>query len=297
MNLIQRYEKEIEKMMIQSTSHHNREITPENVFQEANRVNRGFMRKIVAELMLEGSGIEGQDNLRELAALAAEGKRCLLLPAHLSNMDVPALWYLMEQSGPQIAEIFEKIVFVAGRKLNEDNQVMKMLSEMFTRLVITPRTFYEGMEEGPELDRLLKEGQAINLAAHRVVRLMSAEGRIFLVYPSGTRLRPWDSSTGRGRREVESYLRVFDYFCIGATKGNLLPPQQTEMHVECPEESRVVMRFGEVLSTKAFRKQCADEAAKLEANGRPVEDLKQYTIDRVMEMIEALTKKIILPEE
>ena len=247
--------------------------------------------------MLEGSGIEGQENLSRLSALAAEGKRCLILPAHLSNMDVPELWYLMDQAGPEMAEIFEKIVFIAGRKLNEASQVVKMFTEMFTRVVITPKTFYEGVEEGPELERMVKEGQAINLAAHREVRRLSASGKIFLVYPSGTRFRPWDHSTGRGLREVESYIRMFDYFCVGATKGNLLPPKQSEMHEEFPEEGRVIMRFGEVLSTKEFRKQCAAEAKKQEAEGNPVEDLKQFTIDRVMDMIEALSAGIVLPED
>lgn len=292
MDLTQRYRKEIEKMMVRSTSHHHREITPENVYQEANRANRDFMYKIVAELMLEGSGVEGQENLKELAAHAAAGKRCLILPAHLSNMDVPELFYLMGQAGPEMAEIFEKIVFVAGRKLNEANRVVKMFTEMFTRVVITPKTFYEGVAPGPDLDRMMKAGQAINLAAHREVRRLSAEGRIFLVYPSGTRFRPWDAATGRGLREVESYLRMFDYFCIGATKGNLMPPLKSNMESEMPVEGKVVMRFGRVLSTKEFRSRCAEEAGALETAGTPVEDLKQFTIDRVMAMIEELTQEI-----
>ena len=48
MDLMQRYRKEIEKMLIRSTSHHNRAITPDNVYQKANTVNRDFMRTIVA---------------------------------------------------------------------------------------------------------------------------------------------------------------------------------------------------------------------------------------------------------
>lgn len=294
MDLMQRFAGEVKLMMQRSTTmHQDLEITPDNVFQEANTVNRETMNALVGTLMLPGSRIEGGAHLKELAALSDAGKRCLIFSAHLSNMDVPSLCWLMTQAGPDFEAIFNRIMFMAGRKLNEESPEVKMFSEIYTRIVITPKSSTDNLPEGEEKERILREAQAINLAAHRVLKEKTAEGRILLVYPTGTRYRPWSPETGRGLREAEGYLRVFDHFCVGATLGNLMPPMQdTRMHIEYPREDRVVMRFSPVISTREFRERCRQEADALAAVGTPVDDFKQFTIDRVLEMIAAETAAI-----
>lgn len=288
--LVQQFRGTIERMLARSSAHLDRVVGPDNVYQEKVEENRADLKRIIDDLLLEGSGIQGLEHLEELGQLAAAGHSCLLLPAHLSNFDVPVFWELMNRAGPKFGALFEKIVFLAGRKLNEESDIVKMFTEMFTRLVISPKTFYESLPEGEERQRVMQETRAVNLAAHRKMRELMHQDRIFLVYPTGTRFRPWEPASGRGLREVENYLRSFEYFVVGATRGNLLPPAPTKMHLEHPVGDRVLMKFGLVHDARIFRTQCLERLAA--SPEKKDLDSKQYIVDQVMEEMKALEKSI-----
>lgn len=287
MDLVTRYASAIREMLAHSNAAADRDISPDNVFQEAHLANRPRFFEIVQGLVLPGSGLLGGENLLELGRLSAAGKSCILFPAHLSNFDVPQFWGLAKLAGPAFEEIFERVVFVAGRKLNEESAVVKMFTEMFTRLVISPKTHYDGITDPAELARAQGESRAINLAAHRRLKQLRHEGRIFLVFPTGTRYRPWDESTGRGLREVEGYLRAFEYFVPVGVRGNLMPPSQSGMEGDIPTPGRVVMHFGPVTATQAFRESCLAAPAAASAP-----DEKQYFVDCLMARIRALSESI-----
>jgi len=287
MALVDAFPGVVDLLLAQSQIKRDRVLTPESVYQAPHTANRALFFSKVSPLLLEGSGIGGLGNLAHLGRLSAEGHSCLIFAEHVSNLDVPTFWMLMKLAGAEFEELFERIVFLAGRKLNEESGIVKIFAEMFARIVISPKSFHEGLPEGEEKERQLAEAHAINMAAHRKIRELKSAGRIFLVFPTGTRYRPWEPATARGLRETEGYLRTFEYFLLASCEGNLMPPERgVNMEDETPRPARVRMNFGAVEGTSAFRRRAlAEHALSL---GQDAPDEKQYIIDKVMEEIAAL---------
>lgn len=243
--------------------------TPDNVFQPAQTANRPLFERIMNDLMLPGSGVEGVGNLRALRDLADQGRSVLVLSAHFSNFDVPALYTLLKRAGE--AELFERIVFIAGRKLTEGCASVKALAEMFSRVVISAKS--PGMSE-----QEISVARAINKAAQRTIATLQRQGKIFLLYPTGTRTRPWAPQTGRGLREVYNYLRNFEFCCVCGIRGNILPPRDdVDLIDEFPHSDRVVYTFGPVREIPAW-------VGELESRlPEPSADRKQFVVDAIME--------------
>lgn len=248
--------------------------TPENVFQPAVPTNRPHFERIMNDLMLPGSGVAGVENLLALGDLADHGRSVLVLSAHFSNFDVPALYTLLKRAGEQ--ELFERIVFIAGRKLTEGCASVKALAEMFSRVVISAKT--PGMGE-----QQASAARAINKAAQRAIAAMQRQGRIFLLYPTGTRSRPWAPQTFRGLREVYNYLRNFEYCCVCGIRGNILPPRDdVDLIDEFPRHDTVVYRFGPVREIAAWVGVLERHLPEASA------DRKQFVVDAIMEEAYAL---------
>ncbi len=72
-------------------------VTDKNVYQEGHPANKPLMRRIVGDLLLPGSRIDGLEHLLELHALALRKKFCLVLMEHYSNFDLPNFFELLEQ--------------------------------------------------------------------------------------------------------------------------------------------------------------------------------------------------------
>lgn len=286
MSLVDAFAGVIDTMLAQSQIKQDRALTPENVYQEQHTANRELFFSVASHLLEEGSGIDGLENLKQLGQLSAEGHSCFIFAEHLSNLDVPTFWMLMKLAGPEFEALFDRIVFIAGRKLNEESGIVKIFAEMFARIVISPKSFYESLPEGVEKERLLAEAQAINMAAYRKICRLKMTGRIFLVFPAGTRYRPWEPATRRGLRETEAYLRSFEYFSIASCKGNLMLPEQgVDMADETPRPGKVRMHFGPVNKSADFRRQSLEKYAAAKARGEDIPDEKQYIIDKIMEEI------------
>ena len=248
--------------------------TPEIVFQVAQTQNRERFEAIIEDLLLPGSGVEGLEHLRELHALAAQSHPALVLSAHVSNLDVPALYTLLKRRGE--AALFEDIIFIAGRKLTEGCKSIKSMAEMFSRVVISAKSAKMSEQE-------ISVAMAINKAAQRKIAELQGQGKMFLLYPTGTRSRASVPRTHHGLREIYNYVRKFEYCLVCGIRGNILPPRDdVDMIDEFPRRDAVVYTFGKVRNIAEW---LAELALRQPATAI---DRKQYVVDAIMDEIYAL---------
>ena len=77
---------------------------------------------MLIDTLKPGSCIAGAENAKEFLAAVNSGKRGIILMEHYSNFDLPGFSYLMRKSGvPELKEIAERLVAIAGMKLSEEN--------------------------------------------------------------------------------------------------------------------------------------------------------------------------------
>jgi glycerol-3-phosphate O-acyltransferase len=84
-------------------------------------------------------------------------------------------------------------------------------------------------------------------------------------------------------REIDSYIKSFDYMCPVAINGEVLHVREGDMMDDFVSNEVVRMTAGPVLSCAEFRAKARSEA---EAAG--VEDKKQATVDAVMALLEEM---------
>lgn len=254
-------------------------VTKDDVFQGAKKRNRHLAKDLCETFLKEDSDIIGFDNLINLHELSKKGKSCLIASEHKSNLDVPNLYTLFINKYPDKLDLFEDIIFIAGKKLNEETPVVKAFAELFNRVVIVPKfTKIDTKDEKQEVF-------SINRAAQKWIRENKGKGYMFLVYPTGTRTRSWKPETKKGIRETYNYLKNFDYICPSAIEGNTMPVSRdgsTMLDDHCVEDT-VIYKFGDVLSTKEFIEKSRSEYA-----GESEFDIKQHTVDKLMELIYSL---------
>jgi glycerol-3-phosphate O-acyltransferase len=257
-------------------------ITKDNVYQEADAAILPIIDDMVSTLMLPGSGVDGMENLEELLSKAESGKACVLMLEHYSNFDLSIFSLLARKAGPRGKDIADAVVAIAGMKLNEDNPVVAAFAGAYTRIVIYPSRSLHGMD--PEKKKVeVPRSIAINRAAMKALEMVKTQGKIVLLFPSGTRYRAWDPSTKKGVREIDSYIHSFDYMCCVALNGVLLHVQQADMTNDYVTKDIVRITVGPVCSCAEFRRK---ERAKAEAAG--VEDKKQAVVDAIMAELERL---------
>lgn len=256
-------------------------VAEHNVYQEGNGEIRPFLDKMVESLVLPGSGITGMENIRELYRLLKEGKACLLLVEHYSNLDLSLVDTLLrkEEGGAPIAD---SLVAIAGMKLTEENHIVGAFASAYSRIVIFPSRSLQGLDPEKDKEDFIRSA-VINRAATRALIRIKGKGALVLVFPSGTRYRPGDPSTKRGVREIDSYLRMFDYMCPIAINGQVLHINPDDMIYDSVSKDLVRLTAGPVLECSVFREQ---ERAKAEAAG--IEDKKQAVVDSIMELLENL---------
>jgi glycerol-3-phosphate O-acyltransferase len=274
------------KMMANSKMNQDTSITPENVYQPAHKANRDILFEIIKMAHLPGSTILGAENLKKLYDLAQQGKSAIIFMEHLSNLDVPSMFVrFYDQPDEKLKEIFEKIIFIAGVKLNE-NPLVKLYTEMFSRVVLVPLTTKEKTKEDVEKLNLSRK---INIRTTRMIKELRNQGYIFLMFPSGTRYRPWKPETKRPIKETASYLTSFDCFCCASINGcNMLPKEHEDMTREQFKKDIIVFNFGEVQDSKEFLKMISEDNAFKSISDK--EQSKQYIADKITERIDRLNK-------
>jgi len=255
-------------------------ITEDNVFQEGNKDILPLLDQMVESLILPGSGIDGLENIEELFAKAETGKSCLLMVEHYSNMDLSLLFTLLQKAGGRGKDISDSIIAVAGMKLNEDNPIVAAFADAYTRIVIYPSRTVQELD--PEKDKAeIARSVAINRAAMKALIRNKYKGKLILIFPSGTRYRAWDPETKKGVREVDSYIRSFDYMCFVALNGEVLHVQKTDMLNDILSKDVVRITISPVVSCNEFR-----ENARAAVDDD--EDKKQAVADAIMNELEKM---------
>jgi glycerol-3-phosphate O-acyltransferase len=257
-------------------------VTEDNVYQEGNEAILSIIDKIAVPLMLPGSGVDGMENLEELLAKAESGKSCLLMLEHYSNMDLSIFSLLVRLAGGRGEDIAKSLIAIAGMKLNEDNPGVAAFASAYTRIVIYPGRSLHGMDAEKKKAELARSF-AINRAAMKAIDDHKTKSRLILVFPSGTRYRSWDPSTKKGVREIDSYIRSFDYMCCVAINGVVLHVQQTDMLNDIVTKDIVRVTAGPVHSCAEFRNK-----ARADAEAAGIEDKKQAAVDAIMVELEKL---------
>ena len=273
----------IPKMMMNSQMNDNNTISPDNVYQPAITNNRELLAELMRVGHLPGSDVAGYENILKLEKLADEGKSCIIFSEHVSNMDVPSMFIrFKDHTEKRMESVFEKLIFIAGVKLNQ-NPVVKLFAEMFTRVVIFP---IRGLSKisGEEFDLAKK----INLRATKHIMELKNKGNIFVLYPAGTRRRDWDADSMKGMKETMAYLSIFDYFCCCSINGNNMIPQEHEdMTKEAYEEDVIIFSIGEVTKTSDFVKEISEK----HPDAKDKDEMRQHQVDEIMNRIEMLHTK------
>lgn len=281
-----RYRDRIMRMM--AVSRGQTLVTDKNVHQRGNLDILPFIDSMISENLLPGSGIKGFERLEELLRLAKAGEPCLLLVEHYSNFDLPVFHYLLCREGPAGAEIADALLAIAGIKLNESNPAVMAFTEAYSRLVIYPSRSLEilknNYKDPKELVAEVMRSTSVNLASMRALSHLKKQGNLILVFPSGTRYRPWDPSTKKGVREIDSYLKSFSKMVLVAINGNILR-LNTEggggMEDDLICEDRVIYSASPVIDCGDFREQMKHEH-------HMGEDKKQARVDEIMNQLERL---------
>lgn len=259
-----------------------------NVYQPANLKNKEFIDKLVSDNLDPSSYFKNMDNFVDFFNQVKSGKSGLLLLEHYSNTDLPEFIYMLEHnSDGKLTEFADKIVAVAGMKLNEANPAVRAFAESFSRVVIYPTRSLDKASEKAQSEEEKKEeeqkARKINMAAMRAMDDCKKRGQVILVFPSGTRYRPGHPETKRGLKEIDSYLRLFDIALFVSINGSVLqmqPGHEDDMLSDLCVRDKVVFTASKVIECKKYRKEFLDT---LPAD---CEDQKQAMIDHVMEVLE-----------
>lgn len=265
------------------------------VYEEANPEMRKYMFKLLDDTFSADSGLGNLENFKDFyEKVVKQGKSGLILMEHYTNLDLPAIIYLLQKVGEPWADDFaSRIVAVAGMKLNEASAGVRAFTEGFTRVVIYPTRSLNAVEaKGISQEDLKAEEQKarkINFAAMRAMDACKKRGQMILVFPSGTRYRPGKPETKRGLREIDSYLRLFDYMLLVGINGNCLrinPENPDDMLEDILEPGKVTLTAYPVLNCKNFRE---DVLSALPADDP---DPKQKTVDKVMQILDEIHNQV-----
>ena len=271
----------------------DRIITPENVYQEGRPEGREAFEAIMDRLLEPGSAVEGLEYLEQCLEDLEAGLSILFLPEHRGNFDVPTFNNLIKREDPRFGEILQRMIYIAGRKLNESSDRVKMFTEKYSRLVIVPRRDYP-LAKAEETQAEIEEREAfefyaarINRAAFREMLRLRKSGFIFVLYPLGGRLKIGADNVPV--RETVSYLSRFDRAYLVSMEGNTLPPDE-RMEEELPLPDKVIFRFGAPLDTKVFlaEQRRRFEHQRAQGNLPDTMDTEQFTVNQIMTMLENL---------
>jgi glycerol-3-phosphate O-acyltransferase len=267
-------------------SHAAEKIDETKIYEEANLATRKYMNIILDDNFLPDSGLINPENFKAFyESVVKEGKTGLILMEHYSNLDLPGIIYLLEKHGEDWSKDFaSRIVAVAGMKLNEAHPLVRAWTEGFSRVVIYPTRSLNAVnqkEEITEEEKIEEEKRArkINFAAMRKVDELKKQGKIILVFPSGTRYRPGCPDTKRGLREIDSYLRLFENVLLVGVNGNSLRidmENPDDMLADIVVQDTITLTASPIINCKEFRNKV------LATLPEDIPDPKQVIVDTIM---------------
>jgi len=267
-------------------------ITEENVYQEGDPNVLAILDEMVEHLALPKSGLAGMNHLEELFEKAKSGKSCLLMVEHYSNMDLSIVSLMTRKAGGRGKEISDSLIAIAGMKLNEDSPIVAAFTGAYTKIVICPSRSLLDLDPEKDKDEILR-GNAINRAAMKALIRNKYKGKLVLVFPSGTRYRSWDPSTKKGVRDIDAYIRSFDYMCCVAINGMILHVQQTDMMNDAVDNDVVLVTVGPVTSCDEFRENVLAKLPEEDDKKQAVADAVMLELEKMHTTAEAERQKLL----
>jgi glycerol-3-phosphate O-acyltransferase len=208
-------------------------------------------------------------------------------------MDLSILLTLLKQAGGRGNDIRNSIIAISGMKLNEDNPVVAAFAGAYTRIVIYPSRSLQGLD--PERYKVeFARSNSINRAAMKALIRQKYKGNLVLVFPSGTRYRSWDPETKKGIREIDSYVRSFDYCCFVALNGEVLHVQKTDMMNDAVSKDIVMVTVGKVTDCNDFRENARTSATEEEDKKQAVADAIMNELEKIHISAEEKRKKLLV---
>ena len=258
------------------------EITSDTVFQEGNTQLQTLIESIISPLLKPDSRVIGSEYLFELLEKVQAGKKCLILPEHYSNFDYPLIILLLKRLGEQGVELAKRCVAMAGIKLSEENDMISMMNSAYDRITVYPGRSLKAIQDPAVLEAETKKARAINIASMRQMENLRKNGRVVVVFPTGTRYRPGQPETKKAIREIDSYIKTSDYLVLLSINGNCLEVNPTgDMTADVVKEDTIILQASKVIDCKQFRD---DIAAQVQEG----EDKKQKLADTVMARLETM---------
>ena len=273
----------VEQLVINDTGDNG--FRPDNVVQKGNAKNRALISGMLDYLLLDGSRIDGKENLEELFKLSKEGKSCLILMEHYSNFDYPLLYKMIDE---QLDADPENMYPMAGMKLTETDKRVAAFSNAYNKIVIYPSKGIDSEKDPEKQKELRKESAPFNIAAMKALTHNKNNGKVILVFPAGTRVRPWAPESRKGVREMFSYIKTFDYICFIGKNGNILPPHESDrMDMDTPVKDLVILTAEKPIKGRAYVKSVIENLPE-------GEDQKQFVVSQVMNHLFELHDKVEL---
>jgi len=257
-------------------------ITPENVYQKGNRKLISYHDKLINDLALPGSAFKGAENIKDLFEKAKAGATCLILPEHYSNTDLSCFSHFLRKALPEHPEIEESVVAVASMKLNEENPAVAAFASAYSRIVLCPSK-YLPVVDGKKNEKERLRIMGINRASMAAMKKVKSEQKLILVFPAGTRYRPWEPETKKAGRDIDSYIKSFDYMCLVSINGMLLKVRKGEYLDDFIDSDAIILEAGPVISCGEFRE-------KVKKENPDAEDKKQAVADAITAELEKMHK-------
>jgi glycerol-3-phosphate O-acyltransferase len=263
------------------------ELTPDNVYQEGIPENRKVIGEMADNFLLPGSRVVNGGNLRTLYGYCKEGKSCLMLLEHYSNFDFPIFIRLVEKDPELGHEVADSIMPIVGAKLiKSKDTITTPFTTSYDRIMIFPSRTLDKISDPAEKAEIRKISTPLNHAAMKELIVRKHHGRLVLVFPAGTRYRPWDLDSKKGVREIYSYLKTFDYLVFISINGNcLLPDKSDDMNRDKPVRDVLMFNVSAVEKGRDFRE-------RVLRNAPPESDPRQYVVDCVMNELDRVHDEV-----
>jgi len=281
MILKDKFEKEITQLYEYLKS--NKILDNQDVYKEGSKKAQEIIETMLKQVLLEDSGLKNENNLISLYQKAQKGESCLILSQHFSNTDIPCLFYFLKLKG--LTHISDAIIPLASYKLGESLEI-SLFFKSYPSLTIYPARVLENIKDLEEKDIEKRKSKKINLTSLRILKSLKNNGKIFFIFPAGTRYKENDLDTKRGLPEVFSYIKSFDNILPMSINGNILKVNNEDMTQDLIEQDKVIHNFGEIINSKNFIRSLEsvkDENKKIE---------KQLKINVFMDILEKLHKEV-----
>ncbi len=264
------------------------QITPDNVYSPGIPFYRNIICNMADRLMLPGSGLRNIEQFTELWQRCKKGESCLIMMEHYSNFDFPALLRFFERS-PQLGkEAADALLPIQAYKLTLGNRATPILSSAYSSITIYPSRHIDQIQDEEERRKIRAISTPMNLNAIGEMTRHKYRGRIILVFPTGTRYRPWNPDSKRAVREAASYLKVFqNILFVGLNGFCLIPSKDENMENDLVEENVVLMSAATIVKGRQFRDRVMAQN-QLDFEGADKKLIKDKVCEAIMQELDKL---------